>query len=98
MKAKRNFWSVLLIVCMVFCMVPTAAFAADNIPDSAWTDYAATDFAGGTGTEEDPYQIATAEQLAKLSKDVSEGNNYQGKFFVLTENINLSSHRLIPIY
>lgn len=97
MKTKRKFWGVLLTVCMVFCMAPTAVFAAGNVPDTAWTDYAAADFAGGTGTETDPYQIATAEQLAKLSKDVSEGNHYQGTFFELTENIDLSSHRWIPI-
>ena len=97
MKGKRKFWAVLLTVCMVFCMAPTAAFAAGNVPDTVWTDYAAADFAGGTGTEADPYQIATAEQLAKLSKDVSEGNEYQGMFFKLTENIDLSSHRWIPI-
>lgn len=97
MKTKRKFWGVLLTVCMVFCMAPTAAFAAGNVPDTVWTDYAAADFAGGTGTEADPYQIATAEQLAKLSKDVSEGNKYQGMFFEITENIDLSSHRWIPI-
>lgn len=97
MKGKRKFWAVLLTVCMVFCMAPTAAFAAGNVPDTVWTDYAAADFAGGTGTEADPYQIATAEQLAKLSKEVSEGNEYQGMFFKLTENIDLSSHRWIPI-
>lgn len=97
METKRKFWGVLLTVCMVFCMAPATVFAAGNVPDTAWTDYAAADFAGGTGTEADPYQIATAEQLAKLSKDVSEGNNYQGTFFELTENIDLSSHRWIPI-
>ena len=97
MKGKRRLGAVLLAVCMVFCMVPAAAFAAGNVPDTVWTDYAAADFAGGTGTEADPYQIATAEQLAKLSKDVSGGNRYQGKFFELTGNIDLSSHRWIPI-
>lgn len=97
MKGKRRLGAVLLAVCMVFCMVPAAAFAAGNVPDTVWTDYAAADFAGGAGTEADPYQIATAEQLAKLSKDVSGGNSYQGKFFELTENIDLSSHRWIPI-
>ena len=97
MKGKRKFWAVLLTVCMVFCMAPTAAFAAGNVPDTVWTDYAAENYAGGTGTEADPYQIATAEQLAKLSKDVSEGNKYQRMFFEITENIDLSSHRWIPI-
>ena len=97
MKAKHKFLSVLLALCMVFCIAPATVFAADNVPDSVWTDYAAAEFAGGTGSETDPYQIATAEQLAKLSKDVSDGTNYQGKFFELTECIDLSSHRWVPI-
>ena len=97
MKTKHKLLSVLLALCMVFCIAPTAVFAADNVPDSVWTDYAAAEFAGGTGTETDPYQIATAEQLAKLSKDVSGGSNYQGNYFQLTENIDLSSHRWTPI-
>ena len=97
MKGKRKFWAVLLTVCMVFCMAPATAFAAGNVPDTIWTDYAAAVFAGGTGTEADPYQIATAEQLAKLSNDVSGGNKYHGMFFEITENIDLSSHRWIPI-
>ena len=32
-----------------------------------------------------------------FKKDVSEGNNYQGKFFKLTESIDLSDHRWVPI-
>ena len=37
--------------------------------DDLWTDSGnyADSFAGGTGTEEDPYQIAAAEQLAYLA-------------------------------
>lgn len=97
MKTKHKFLSVLLALCMVFCIVPAAVLAADNVPNSVWTDYAAAEFAGGTGSETDPYQIATAEQLAKLSKDVNGGTNYQGKFFKLTESIDLSSHRWAPI-
>lgn len=58
MEAKRKIMGILLAVFMVFCMAPMAAFAADNVPDSVWTDYATAEFAGGTGTEADPYQIA----------------------------------------
>ena len=87
MKTKHKLLSALVALCMVFCIAPTAVFAADNVPDSVWTDYAAAEFAGGTGTETDPYQIATAEQLAKLSKDVSGGSNYQGIFFSLRKTL-----------
>lgn len=96
-QVKYKFLSTLLAVCMILCMSQATALAAEDVPDGVWTDYAAAEFAGGTGTEDNPYQIATAEQLAKLSKDVSEGNKYQGSFFELTENIDLSSHRWIPI-
>ncbi len=48
-------------------------------------------FAGGNGTAEDPWQIATAEQLLALSAAVNDGsaNGYPGKFFVLTADIGL---------
>ena len=98
MKASHKFLSVLLALCMVFCITPAPVFAADNVPDTVWSDYVAMDFAGGTGTEADPYQIATAEQLAKLSKDVADQTtNYEGKFFKLTKDIDLSRRRWVPI-
>lgn len=48
-------------------------------------------FAGGTGTAEDPWQIATAEQLLALSAAVNDGsaNGYPGQFFALTADIDL---------
>ena len=97
MKVKHKFLNILLAVCMVFCMTPATVFAEDNVPDTVWTDYAATSFAGGTGSAEDPYQIATAEQLAKLSKDVQNGNMYRNNFFKLTADIDLGEHRWVPI-
>ena len=37
-----------------------------------WKDNAATAFASGSGTKEDPYVIKTAAQLAYMAKDISE--------------------------
>lgn len=56
-------------------------------------------FAGGTGTAEDPWQIATAEQLLALSAAVNDGsaNGYPGKFFVLTADIDLKDVEWQPI-
>ncbi len=56
-------------------------------------------FAGGTGTAEDPWQIATAEQLLVLSEAVNDGsaNGYPGKFFVLTADIDLKDVEWQPI-
>ena len=66
-------------------------------PTGVWSYYAEDAFAGGTGTVDDPYQIATAGQLAKLAKDVNTGTDYSGKYFELTEDIDLSAHYWIPI-
>lgn len=52
---------------------------------------AAASFAGGSGTEEDPYQIGTAEQLALLAKLVSEKNEeYVSAFYVQTQDIAMN--------
>jgi len=56
-----------------------------------WTGEIADRFAGGDGSKENPYQIASAEQLAKLSNDVSKlGIEYAEQYFVLTQNIAIN--------
>ena len=73
---------------------------AKDVPNGIWTDYAATDFAGGSGTAEDPWQIETAEQLAKLAADVNSGvvgKTHAKEHFILIANLDLSAHRWIPI-
>ena len=59
-------------------------------------------FAGGTGTEGDPYQIATAEQLAYLAQQVNTGTDYSEVFFksqlistLAARNGRQSEHRQI---
>ncbi len=54
---------------------------------------AAAAFAGGSGTQEDPYQIHDATQLAllnKLLKDDAESDKYAEAFYVLTADIVLN--------
>lgn len=46
---------------------------------------AASDFAGGTGTETDPYLVLDAAQLLKAGN-----NGYEGKYFILGEDITVS--------
>ncbi len=62
-----------------------------------WSGEVADDFAGGEGSENNPYQIANAEQLAKLSDDVKNGNTYEGKYFVLINDIDLDNTQWVPI-
>ncbi len=102
---KKRIVSLLLSMIVCIAMMPVAVFADETgggteEPVGVWTDYAATDFAGGAGTKDDPYQIATAEQLAKLAADVNSGvvgKTHDNEYFILTENIDLSAHRWVPI-
>lgn len=51
----------------------------------------ASDFAGGDGSEESPYQISNALELARLSYLVNEGGlDTNGLYFELTADIDLS--------
>ncbi len=45
----------------------------------------------GSGTETDPYKISTLAHLQALANDVNGGNNYSGKYFLVTANIDFSS-------
>lgn len=63
-------------------------------------DYYSTSFAGGSGSQGDPYLISNAAELAYLSKIFSDGtgyNNYSGNYFKQTADINLSAHYWYPI-
>lgn len=98
MKHKKL---ICLLLSLIFCfaMIPMTAMAAEA-PEGVWTDYAADSFESGSGTQADPYVIATAEQLAKLAVDVNSGVDsvsHTGEYFVLSGNIDLSAHRWRPI-
>lgn len=63
-------------------------------------DIYADSYAGGDGSKTNPYEIATAKQLAKLARDVNNGNTPQaflGKYFKLTADIDLSGCIWKPI-
>ena len=60
-------------------------------------DICANSYAGGDGSKTNPYEIATAEQLAKLASDVNNGNTFRGKYFKLTADIDLSGGIWMPI-
>ena len=82
----KKFLSLVLALCLATGL---CAFASADEPI----------FAGGSGTEDDPYQIATADQLLALSATVNDGsaNGYSGQFFVLTADIDLDGIAWQPI-
>ena len=90
---KKKLLSILLALSLLLTLLPTAALAADG----AWDGSVATAFAGGTGTESDPYQIADGAQLAYLASEVNKGQPYENACFVLTADIDLGNHAWTPI-
>ncbi len=61
--------------------------AADEIDASIWDGTIANEFAGGDGSEKNPYKIANGAQLAKMATD---GDATADKYYVLTADIKLN--------
>lgn len=82
----KKLFSILLALCMALSLCVAAS--AEALP-----------YAGGSGTEDDPFQIANVEQLLALSAAVNDGsaNGYPGTFFVLTADIDLKDIPWQPI-
>lgn len=54
-------------------------------------------FAGGTGTQNDPYQIATAAQLRAFAAAVNADEHFDGEYIVLTADIDLGDAQWMPV-
>lgn len=65
---------------------------------STWGNEVASSFAGGDGTEKNPYQISNAAELAYLAKTVNEQSSTpEYKYYILTDNIGLGYDEWTPI-
>ena len=95
--------AVILALGSLFTLPVTAAE-----PTTWWHDNAAAGFAGGTGTENDPYLISTPAQFAYFGKWVDAGNmNYdkiyttaggwKKTYFKITADLNMSAHQWRPV-
>ena len=84
---KKRVLSLLLVLLLTASLMCVTAQASSE----AWDGRTSEAFAGGTGTIDDPYQIANGAQLYYLSQQ-SETNNY----YVLTRDIDLGS-KLFPM-
>ncbi|MFR9585308.1 MAG: hypothetical protein SNI20_04185 [Rikenellaceae bacterium] len=65
-------------------------FDTVSTAEATWINCAASSYAGGNGSESNPYLIATDDQMALLLKDVDDGNS--GNYYQLTADINLSAY------
>ena len=82
---------------VVLAMASFSEVSVVTDTDNPWDGTSSTAFAGGTGTQEDPYLIATAQQLAYFRDLVDGGNKFQGQFVKLNNNINLGNVNFDPI-
>ena len=65
---KKRILSILLTLCMVLCIVPTSVFAEGET--------AGTVDITGSGTEDNPYLIYTAEGLKAFRDKANGGERY----------------------
>lgn len=93
MKNFKRIIAMTIVAVMVMALIPFSVSAA-----SVWSGGAAASFESGTGTENDPYIIATANQLAYLaSLNAETPDACTGKYFKLTSDIDLANLDWTPI-
>lgn len=85
--------TLLALAALAWIAVPVSARAETDV----WDGTTASGFAGGTGTEGDPWLIENAEQLAYLAQQVNEGTDYERKHFRLVSDLDLSGEEWTPI-
>lgn len=81
----------------IFTLLSFMFVACSLSAQITWAQFAADEFAGGTGTADDPYLIETAEQFAKIAKDCDDGNEFEDVYFLLTADIDLEDFQWEPI-
>ena len=84
---KIYFWSILILSMMVF--LPQPANAQSDV--SVWDGFAES-WTQGDGTENNPYLIENARQLAYIAEMVNAGvTHYDSTYFKLTTDIRIDS-------
>lgn len=81
---KRHFTRFVSVAIAALCSLPSIAqgWSYDLDIENGWD---------GKGTENDPYIITNAQQLANLSYSVNHyGNDFEGEYFVLGADIDLN--------
>lgn len=90
-KTKKRRHSYLLKTTAIAMIISLLFLAApmNNGVGPLWNGNIATasSFAGGTGTETDPYLISTAVQLTDFSTQVNGGTSYAGNYIKMTNDI-----------
>ena len=64
---------------------------------AVWDGSVAGSFAGGDGSEADPFRIETGSQLAFLAREVNGGKDYAGKYVSMVCDVDLNHVEWTPI-
>lgn len=98
---RRTTYTSKRIIKMLFSILTILLMSTQEIWGQTYSiDLYAQNYAGGSGTKNDPYLISNDKELAKLARDVNNGNTSQaflGKYFKLTADIDLSGGIWMPI-
>ena len=89
MKRALSIWAFLTISLVGVIFECTAQVSYWDGTAEIWTQ--------GGGTENNPYQISSAKNLAYLANSVNDGETYSGVYFRLTTDIDLQSLPWQPI-
>lgn len=97
-QLSKQFLVVVLALAVLASTLMLQSFSifADGAITNSWKGKEAADFAGGSGTDSDPYQIADASQLALLGKYIvsdtldEDKTKYKTKSYILTNDIYLN--------
>lgn len=89
--------ALLVLAALAWIAVPVSARAEGETVDT-WDGTAIADgFAAGEGTQDNPFQIETAAELAYFAKNVNAGNWYDGEYIVLKNDLDLNNQEWTPI-
>lgn len=85
---KRKLLSLALSFALCLTLMPGAALAADETAPA---------YGGGTGTQDDPWIIATVEDITTLAATVNDGTYYEDAYFKQTADLDMTGVDWEPI-
>ncbi len=91
MKIHSIHIKLFILISILFAYVQSTAAQSGD-----WSNYKASGYESGSGTEADPYVIKTAEQLAYFAAQVTAGNDLTANV-ELRSSIDLGAHYWVPI-
>ena len=88
---RISFIAAIAVIIALLSVFPASAAGADVWDGTFPTADKTGKYSGGEGTEESPYLISSAADLAMLSSVTAAGESYEGKYFKITTDITLNS-------